>query len=201
MPGLHQLNRRGLEVARRLVDWRLDEARRLNRPLRQMLRDDLIVAIAKRQPSNRAELEALRDFNRPYLLSKTHEILAAITGAQAAPVDELPEHAERHDEGPRITMLVALLSAALANSASQNRIAAGLLGVSTDIKELIRWHVQGRPESSPPRLATGWRRAICGETLLGVLAGHRRVRVVDPLAEVPITVEPLDSPQSRADAP
>ena len=51
LPGLHQLNRRGLEVARRLSDWRSEEARRANRPLRQSLRDDLLVAIAKRQPA------------------------------------------------------------------------------------------------------------------------------------------------------
>ena len=35
-----------------------------------VLRDDLLVAIAKRQPANRRDLEALRDFNRPHLLSQ-----------------------------------------------------------------------------------------------------------------------------------
>ena len=71
LPGLHQLSRRGLEMARRLAEWREDEARRQNRPLRQMLRDDLLVAIAKRQPSSRRDLEALRDFNRPSLVSRS----------------------------------------------------------------------------------------------------------------------------------
>src|SRR3954452_8123992 len=70
LPGLHQLSRRGLEIARRLAEWRHEEARRTNRPLRQVLRDDLLVAIAKRQPSSRRDLEALRDFNRPHLLAK-----------------------------------------------------------------------------------------------------------------------------------
>src|SRR3954466_2403621 len=35
LPGLHQLSRRGLEIARRLAEWRFEEARRTNRPLRQ----------------------------------------------------------------------------------------------------------------------------------------------------------------------
>ena len=52
LPGLHQLSRRSLEMARRLAEWREDEARRQNRPLRQVVRDDLLVAIAKRQPRN-----------------------------------------------------------------------------------------------------------------------------------------------------
>ncbi len=85
LPGLHQLNRRGLEVARRLAEWRYDEARRTNRPLRQLMRDDLLMAIARRQPSSRRDLEALRDFNRPQLLSKGADILAVIAEAQARP--------------------------------------------------------------------------------------------------------------------
>src|SRR5579859_1285650 len=81
LPGLHQLNRRSLEIARRLAEWRREQARAWNRPLRQVLRDDLLVAIAKRHPSNRRDLEALRDFNRPHLLSKSREILDLIEAA------------------------------------------------------------------------------------------------------------------------
>ena len=89
LPGLHQLSRRGLEMARRLSAWREDEASRQNRPLRQVMRDDVLMAIAKRQPSSRRDLEALRDFNRPGLLSKSHAILAVLDEARAVP-DELP---------------------------------------------------------------------------------------------------------------
>ena len=62
LPGLTHVGRRCLEMARRLADWREDEARRVNRPMRQVLRDDLLVAIAKRQPTNRRGLEALPRF-------------------------------------------------------------------------------------------------------------------------------------------
>jgi ribonuclease D len=189
LPAIHQLNRRGLEVARRLSEWRLDEARRLNRPLRQVMRDDLLVALAKRQPANRQELEALRDFNRPQLLSKGPDILARIAQARAVPADELPEHAERHEEGPGLTMLVNVLSAALAHCCVQKKVAVGLIGSTNDLKALIRWHQQERPEESRPQLATGWRDGVCGETLLDVLSGRRSLRVVDAQGEVPVDVE------------
>jgi len=189
LSGLHQLSRRGLEAARRLTQWRAEEARRLNRPIRQVLRDDLLVGIAKRQPTTRQELEALRDFNRPQLISKGPEILARIAQARAVPEDELPEHADRHEEGPGLTMLVNLLSAALANCCAQEKVAVGLVGTTGDLKELVRWHLQGRPPESRPLLASGWREGVCGETLLGVLAGRRTLRVVDPQAEVPVAVE------------
>jgi ribonuclease D len=192
LSGLHQLSRRGLEVARRLSDWRYEEARRLNRPIRQVLRDDLLVAIAKRQPSSRHDLEALRDFNRPHLLSKAPEILAAIAKAQAVPADQLPEHAERHEEGPGLTMVVNLLAAALANCCARQKLAASLVGSSTDLKDLTRWFAQGQPEPSRPYLASGWRGEVCGATLLDVLAGRSALRVTDPQSDVPVAVEASD---------
>jgi hypothetical protein len=70
-------------------------------------------------------------------------------------------------------------------------VATALVGVSHDLKELIRWHAQGRPESSRPDLALGWRDDVCGKTLLDVLAGQVALRVVDPQAEVPVALEPV----------
>ncbi len=191
LPGLHQLSRRGLEVARRLVEWRFDEAKRTNRPLRQLLRDDLLVAIAKRQPTNRRDLELLRDFNRPHLLSKSGEILATIVEAQAVPPEHLPEPPDRPEEGPGLSMVVNLLSAALAKCCAQHNVALGLVGVSHDLKELIRWHLDNRPVNSRPELARGWRDEVCGETLLDVLSGRRALRVADPRADVPVALEPI----------
>jgi len=192
LPGLHQLNRRSLEVARRLAEWRYLEARRSNRPLRQVLRDDLLVAIAKRQPSSRRDLEALRDFNRPHLLSRGPDLLEVIANAQNVPAEELPEPADRHDDGPGQTMVVNLLTAALAQCCAQAKVATGLVGTTNDLKELVRWHLQGRPDSSfRPSLAQDWRAQVCGQSLLDVLAGRCALRVDNPRADVPVVLEPL----------
>jgi ribonuclease D len=195
LPSLHQLNRRGLEVARRLSEWRTEEARRANRPIRQVMRDDLLVAIAKRQPAGRIELEALRDFNRPHLLARGGEILAAIAQAREVPAEQLPEHAERHEEGPGLTMLVNVLSAALANCCAKTKVAASLVGSSGDLKDMVRWNALGRPEGSRPALASGWRDEVCGETLLDVLSGRRALRVEDPQSDVPVSVETVVTPK------
>src|SRR5262249_46844228 len=127
LPGLHQLGRRGLEMARRLAAWREDEARRQNRPMRQVMRDDLLLAIAKRQPANRRGLESRRDFNRPALVSRSHEILAVLDQARAVPEDRLPELAPRLEEPPGLSTVTNLLSAALAQCCAQNQISAPLV--------------------------------------------------------------------------
>lgn len=200
LPGLHQLSRRGLEAARRLSEWRLDQARRSNRPMRQVLRDDLLVGIARRMPANRRDLEALRDFNRPHLLSKSQEILDVIAAVRQVPDEQLPEHAERRDEGAGLSMVVSLLAATLNQCCAEQQVSASLVGSSGDLKDLVGWHVAGRPADRPPALACGWRAEVCGRVLDEVLSGRRALRIVDPSADVPVALEPSpgDSPDTMA---
>lgn len=189
LPGLHQLNRRSLEMARRLFEWREDEARRLNRPMRQGLRDDLLVAIAKRQPASRRDLEALRDFKRPNLLSKSQAILAVLDLARAVPEHLLPVTTYRPEESPGASTVANLLSAALAQLCARAQVAGSLVASVSDLKHLIRWYLEGRPGRDRPALLEGWRGELFGQHLLEVLEGRRTFRVVDPASEFPVALE------------
>jgi ribonuclease D len=190
LPGLNQLGRRGMEMVRQLSLWREDEARRQNRPLRQVMRDDLLVAIVKRQPTNRRGLEALRDFNRPGLLQRGDDILRVLQRAREAPEDSLPEPAARVDEPPGVSTISNLLSAALAQRCAQARIAGSLVANVADLKHLIRWHLDGRPDHARPALLLGWRADLCGRVLLDVLEGRVALRVADPGSDFPVALEP-----------
>src|SRR5262249_3100032 len=159
-------------MARRLAEWREDEARRLNRPLRQVMRDDLLVAIAKRAPVNRRGLDALRDFNRPALVSKSDEVLRALEQARSVPEDRLPPPFPRTEEPPGLATVANLLSATLAQCCAQNEVAGSLVSSVADVKYLIRWHLDGRDESRRPALLQGWRAELCGQSLLDVLEGR-----------------------------
>ncbi len=192
LPGLSQVGRRGLEMARRLAQWREDEARRQNRPVRQVMRDDLLVAIAKRQPVNRRGLDALRDFNRPALLSRSEEILRILDEARAVPEDRLPELPVRVEEPPGLATVSNLLAAALAQCCAQNQVAGSLVANVADLKSLICWHRDGSDEARRPALLRGWRAELCGSLLLDVLKGRVALRVVDPRSEFPIALEPVE---------
>jgi ribonuclease D len=192
LPGLNQLGRRGLEMARQLSLWREDEARRQNRPLRQVMRDDVLVAIAKRQPTNRRGLEALRDFNRPGLLSRSDEILRVLQRAREVSEESLPDLAARVEEPPGVSTVANLLSAALAQCCAQHRIAGSLVANVADLRHIIRWHLEGSPGDRRPPLLQGWRAGLCGEVLLDVLAGRVALRVADPGSDFPVALEPVD---------
>jgi ribonuclease D len=190
LPGLHQLSRHGLEAVRRMAQWREDEARRQDRPLRQIMRDDLLVAIARRQPSSRRELEALRDFNRPALMSKAPAILEVLEEARSVPENRLPLHSHRPDDSPGASTVANLISAALAQLCAQHKVSGALVANVSDLKHLIRWYLDGRNENDRPSLMRGWRGELCGKLLLEILEGRRTLRVIDPASEYPVAVEP-----------
>jgi ribonuclease D len=191
LPGLHQLSRRGLEMARRLAGWREDEARRQNRPMRQIMRDDILVAIAKRQPTNRRGLESLRDFNRPGLLNKSDQILRTLDHARSVPDEHLPDLLTRQEELPGLSTVANLLVAGLAQCCAQSQVAGSLVANVSDIKQLVRWHLDGREESRRPALLQGWRSELCGAVLLDLLEGRLALRVADPASDFPVALEPV----------
>jgi ribonuclease D len=96
---------------------------------------------------------------------------------------------------------VNLLSAALSFRCARERVAPGLVGASSDLKALVRWHSQGRPDRWRPELLRGWRREVCGDTLLDILAGRLALRVVEPQSDVPVALEPVgDEPPGQPPA-
>ena len=66
-----------------------------------------------------------------------------------------------------------------------------------DLKQLIRWHLDGRDRDHLPALLQGWRHELCGQHLLDVLEGRLALRVVNSASEFPVALEPVDSPRSN----
>ncbi len=189
LSGIHTLNRRGLEIARRLYRWRLETAQTNNRPVRQLIRDDLLIGIAKRQPKSRTDLENLRDFNRPGLIKASGEIMRIVDEARQIPDDQLPRLPDRVDDLPGSSMLLGILSAALAYACNKAQVSQSLVATMGDLKDLVRWSLDGRPADEPPFMLQSWRAELCGKLLMDVLEGKKKMRVSDPAGPVPITIE------------
>ncbi len=187
--GIHTLGRRSQEIARRLYHWRLEIAIRNNRPLRQFMRDDLLVAIAKRQPKTRADLENLRDFNRTSHMKAAPEILAIVQQALNVSDSELPKLPRRVDDLSGGGMLIGIMTAAMAYACVQAQVAQGLVGSVSDIKDLVRWLLDGKPADDLPLLMQAWRADVCGSLMLDVLEGRKTLRVANPGGDLPVAIE------------
>lgn len=198
LSGLHKLRPRELVVATALADWREAEADRLNKPLRRVLRDDLVIELARRQPKTVDQLLETRDMNRSNYRRAAEGMIACIREAVAIPDSELPKPNKRGRSRKRDDeqALGQLLNIALSNRCAEVNVSRQLVGTSADLRELVRWHVFGEQGAAPPRIATGWRADVCGNLLTDLLDGKVSLRVADPESDHPLVFEQHESPSS-----
>ncbi len=190
LPGATGLSPRENAVARELWLWREKEAETQDRPARKILRDDLIIELARRQPTDVADLLATRDMNRSDYRRVAPVMIAAIERALALPNNQLPTN-RRSEKEQDEHILAQLLAIALANRCAEQNVALPLVGTTADLKQLVRWQVYGDRSGERPKLLAGWRAEVCGDLLTDVLAGKISLRVSDPHSEHPLTFERL----------
>src|SRR5262245_52112165 len=181
LKGCGPLDRRKLAIVRALFQWREQRAAELNRPARTIVRDDLIVEIARRNPSRARDLQVVRGLPSRDL----DAIVETVERARGLPLEECPEVADREQDSPQVGMAVGLLMAALGDFCTRERLAQGLVASNQDVKTLVRAHAQGEPFEGSP-LTGGWRAAHVLPHLRAVLEGRRAVRIRDLRADAPL---------------
>jgi len=186
--GLGALDRRGLAVAREVFSWRDSFAQRVNRPPRMLLRDDLIIEIARRAPRTMDDLQSLRGLPR----GEPEAILEAVRVAKKIPMEDLPELEVRDNDPAHVVLLGNLLGVVLADLCSRKRIAANLVASGQDLKSVVRWKATGQPLPDIP-LTRGWRAEHILPELLAVLDGSHGIRVVKPSSPAPLAYLPIES--------
>lgn len=191
LPKLNRLNKREFLFAQLLADWRKQKAQELNRPLKRILRDDLIIELAKQQPTNEKEILATRDMNRDGYRRHFDEILQTIKTGQEVKKSDLPKlpSLSQNDQDVDTQVLGQLMAIALSNRCAQQEVARQIVGTAADLKQLALWHLQNRPDELRPRIASGWRAELCGDLLTNLLEGKISLRVADPCSEYPLVFE------------
>jgi ribonuclease D len=192
--GIGGLDRRGLAVARELFEWRDAFAERVNRPPRQLLRDDILADVARRGPTKTEDLSAYRGVPR----GEIERILDAVRRAKALPLDQCPQPETRDNDPPNIVMLGSLLGVVLADWCARNKLAANLVASGSDLKAVVRSRVYGEPTPTVP-LTRGWRAASILPDLQGVLDGTIAIRIANPSAVAPLEFVPIESPPHESE--
>ena len=199
LPKLHKLSPREMAVVRELSLWREAEAAKRNRPPRRILRDDLILELARRQPASDEELFATRDMNRGDARKIADPILDSVKRALAIPEADLPQ--PRRPAGSEVDsdehVVGQLLGIALLNQCAALNVAKALVGTSSDLRDLVRWHQRGG-KGTPPSILQGWRATVCGELLRDVINGKIALRVADSKSDHPLVFERIDGHAERS---
>jgi ribonuclease D len=193
LPGISRLDGRTLAVLRELWRWRENRARAANLPPRRVMGDALLVQIARRSPRDIGGLVALRGMNRGHLRNAGAEIIAAVRAGLSVPEEKLPAlvAAVRHDDPPQVAILVQLLTIFVKTIAFELQVDASLLAATSDLQEVVRWHL-GSVDDGPPQVLTGWRGEILEPVLVELLEGKRSVRVGDVTSPSPICIDICD---------
>jgi ribonuclease D len=183
------LDARSQAVVRELWKWRDAEARRRDQPARRVLRDDLIIELARRQTAEEKRIRAVRGMERGDLVRRVGEIASAIRRAMALPEEQCPPRAPR-EPSPQLSVLGQFLFAALGSICRQAQLSPNLVGGPNDIRDLLAYRAGGPDEARRrPRLASGWRQEFIGRLFENLLAGKVAIRVVDPQSDQPLAFE------------
>jgi len=177
--GWDSLKPRAAGVLRDLAAWREGEARRRNVPRGRVLRDEVLVQLARQTPRTLDQLRGMRGMYSSEVERNGQALLATMQLALARPESEWPEVPRDRKPDPESTGLLELLQAVLKSRASIENIAPTLIATTGDLQALIE-QTSSKEEVDIPVLR-GWRRQLVGETLLSVLAGSLKVWI-DPEA-------------------
>ncbi len=173
--GWDTLKPKGAAVLRELAAWREAEARRRNVPRGRVMRDEVLLQLARHPPKSVSELRGLRGVHSSEVDRHGEQLLGTITSALALPPTSWPEVPRERNPDPESTGIVELLQAVLKARAAEEGIAPTMLATSSDLQTLVEAK-QNRATLDVPILR-GWRRQLAGDLLLKVLDGAVTITV------------------------
>ncbi|MGA0040784.1 MAG: ribonuclease D [Pirellulales bacterium] len=187
--GLNGLSRRELAVARELWHWRDRLAEQRNMPPKRVLRDDLLVELAKRRSADERQIKAIRGMQRSDFRHIIEDISKAIATGLNLPEDECPGGERHRAPPPQLAMLGQFLATAIAGLCRQMNIAPSLVGTASDMRDLLAYKLGYRDDEQPPVLSVGWRADLVGTIVDDLLEGRSALRIGDPRSSDPLVIE------------
>lgn len=160
------LGARARTAARELAAWRELSAQARDIPVRHVLPDLAVVALAQKAPKNVADVGKTRGLERRGVSKRdAAEIVEVIAGAQD--LEPPPSQPRKGHGGPDLRPAVTLIAAWMSQYADDMDLDPAMLGSRSDIEEFVR--------SGESRLAHGWRHDLAGAAIRELLAGDAAV--------------------------
>lgn len=194
--GISGLSARQLAIVREVWRWRDAQALQRNCPPRRVLRDDLIVELARRQAHDLSRIKAIRGLERRDLQRHLGELSDSIRRACELEAPDYPDTARGANwNSPQLQLLGQFLATALGSLCRQLEIAPSLVATTQELRDLVSYRLGlgGTNDRKTPALAHGWRAEVVGQVVDELLSGRLAVRVHDPRAENPLQLAPTPS--------
>ncbi len=166
--GGSSLDSRHLAVLRALCIWRDKTARRENIPARTVLRDEVVLAMARQPVKTIDKLPSVKGLPRPIETQYGADLVALTLAALDSPKSDWPAERNNDESAREKFQTDSLLAAAQAICYAQS-IDPALVFSRADIADLLKKHRENQPQDET-RLFQGWRNNVAGEAVEKLLA-------------------------------
>ncbi|MFO7594177.1 MAG: ribonuclease D [Pseudomonadota bacterium] len=154
-----------LAVLQALAAWREERAQQSDRPRRWIIKDDILLDLAKQMPQELSKLKRIRGLEDATVQRHGETLLQIIAEARKRPKEQWP----KPKAGKRLPLeqepLVDAMMALLRERCRQQNISPGAVAGRRELEQLL----MGEKETP---LLHGWRAAIAGNALQQLLAGE-----------------------------
>lgn len=186
--GRGNLSGRQTPILKELAEWREKMAARRDIPRGWVVKDQTLIDIARRGPTEISELKSLRGIAPKEAERSGPDIIAAVARGKEAPLMESAKPPSRTAQA-RARMISGLADAIIRSRCEAAGIAAELVSTRSDIEAMLIDVFSGGPDHEAHRILRGWRKELAGEAVLALAQGRVAVRSIDRapyIEEVPL---------------
>ena len=197
LKGARDLKRRELAVLRELVPWRDGVAKELDRATFRVVSNDVLLEIARTQPTTRQALGVIKGMPRGVLEQRGEVVLACVTRAMALDEAELPKFpkAPRWEKDPEFDDRAARMRAVRDEVATRLELDPGVLCSREKLETIARRMPTTIDELYETPDLRRWQADLLGP---GVL---RALTAPSPVAAKPASVAPAPVAATADESP
>lgn len=168
----HLLKGVQLAVLQALTVWREERAKTANKPRKWLLADEILFELARQMPKDDAGLAKVRGLEAGAAKRHEAELLELIARAAQLPKEQWPELQAPPRLDSSQAALADVLMAVVRLRSEESKVSSTSLATRKDLEHIVL----GRRDAAPLH---GWRRALVGDDLLGIVEGRLSLQVSD----------------------
>jgi len=163
--GRKRLTGKQLSIVQVLTEWRERTAQAENRPKNWLVRDDLMLELAKLQPSTVEELAKIRSINERSVKRYGRVICKLIDEAKNSSPIPMTDKNKSAKKTANQEAILDVLTAVVRMRADENSLNPMILAGRKDLEKLLF-------EEEDNLILSGWRYSMVGKELQGLLKGQ-----------------------------
>lgn len=168
--GKNKLTGKQLSIIQTISAWRERQAQQENRPRNWLIRDEILIELAKLQPETLDALAGIRGIQEKTVHRHGKLLCQLITDAKQRTPIPLNEKEKAQKKTQEQEAILDLLAALVRLRAEQNKLNPNILATRKDLEDLLDEQPEGL-------LLQGWRRSMVGNELLALLQEKNVLRV------------------------